>query len=285
VFTAICFLVTILFKANVEAQGGAYATGVLTLMGSAAVAVTLSTWREGNRAKTIHFGLVTLIFLYTTAVNIFAQPDGIRIAGLFIAAIVAISFMSRIWRATELRVERVELDAAAQRFLSEMAAAGEIRIIANKRQAGDVEEYYLKEQKQRQSSHIPASAPILFLEVEVADASEFTDVVTVEGVEVADAAEGAADADTLTEATAPYTYRILRACGSSVPNTIAALMLFIRDTQGKRPHVYFSWSEGSPLLFLMRFLLFGEGDTAPTTHEILRRAEPDPAKRPAAHVG
>jgi hypothetical protein len=274
VFTAICFLVTILFKANVEAQGGAYATGVLTLMGSAAVAVTLSVRREGNRAKTIGFGLVTLIFLYTTAVNIIAQPDGIRIAALFIGAIVVISFSSRIWRATELRVEQIELDDAARQFIDDIAQRGEIRIIANKRQTGDETEYRLKEQEQRESNHIPRTDPILFLEVEVEDASEFSDILTVEGQEVTD-----------TEKATPYTYRILRARGSSIPNSIAALMLYIRDTQNKRPHVYFSWSEGSPLMFLMRFLLFGEGDTAPVTHEILRKAEPDPVRRPAAHVG
>ncbi len=37
-FTAINLLVTVLFKASVEAQGGAYATGVLVLITSACVA-------------------------------------------------------------------------------------------------------------------------------------------------------------------------------------------------------------------------------------------------------
>ena len=48
IFTIITFLVTILFKADVNSQGGAYATGVLVLMGSAALAVTLYAYRLGQ---------------------------------------------------------------------------------------------------------------------------------------------------------------------------------------------------------------------------------------------
>ena len=47
IFTGITFVVTMLFNADVHAQGGAYATGVLVLMGSASFAVTLAAWREG----------------------------------------------------------------------------------------------------------------------------------------------------------------------------------------------------------------------------------------------
>jgi hypothetical protein len=70
-----------------------------------------------------------------------------------------------------------------------------------------------------------------------------------------------------------------------VPNAIAAVLLAIRDRTGKRPHAYFGWTEGNPLRFLARFILFGEGDIAPVTHEILRKAEPNPSIRPAIHIG
>ena len=50
------FLITLLFKADVDAQGGAYATGVLVLMTSAAVAVTLSARRRQQRKRTVGFG-------------------------------------------------------------------------------------------------------------------------------------------------------------------------------------------------------------------------------------
>jgi len=34
---------------------------------------------------------------------------------------------------------------------------------------------------------------------------------------------------------------------SAVPNAIAAVLLHIRDLTGKRPHIYFDWTEGNPV--------------------------------------
>jgi hypothetical protein len=266
IFTAICFVVTILFRAGVEAQGGAYATGVLTLMGSAAVAVTLAAWRLRQRLAALLFGLITLIFIYAIAVNVVERPEGLQIAGLFILGIIITSLISRVARSTELRQERIELDETARRFVAEAARYGEPRIIANQLDTGDEAEYRLKEQEVQEDTHIPRDAPILFLEVRVCDASEFEDVLEIRGVEVAG-------------------YRILRAESSAVPNAIAAFLLWLRDQTGKCPHIYFGWAEGNPLKYLVRFVVFGEGDIAPITHEILRQAEPDPEKRPAVHVG
>jgi hypothetical protein len=265
VFTGIAFAVTIIFKADVNAQGGAYATGVLVLMSSAAIAVTMSVYKKKGKQRAIGFGVIALVFVYTTITNMVERPDGLKIAAFFIGAIIVTSLSSRVWRSTELRVERIELDAAAQTFVEE-ACVGEVHIIANRKQAGDEEEYRLKEKQQRDDNHIPADVPILFLEVCVRDASEFAGRVTVKGVEVGG-------------------YRILQAEGFTVPNTIAAILLYLRDTTGKIPHAYFSWSEGNPLKYLVSYVAFGEGDTAPVTHEVLRQAEPNPLRRPAIHVG
>jgi hypothetical protein len=80
-------------------------------------------------------------------------------------------------------------------------------------------------------------------------------------------------------------YCILRAEGAAVPNTIAAVLLYIRDQTGKIPHAYFGWVEGNPIQYLLRFILFGEGDIAVVTREVVRKAEKNPDRRPGIHVG
>ncbi|MEH2105853.1 amino acid transporter [Nostoc sp.] len=265
VYTTIAFVVTIIFKASVEAQGGAYATGVLVLITSAAFAVTLSAHRHQQKRAKLVFGIITLLFLYTTIVNIIERPEGIRIAGFFIGAIIFTSLVSRVWRSTELRAERIEVDELASQFFAE-DSQGTIRLIANRLNTGDVLEYFMKEKEVREDNHIPLNDPILFLEIHVSDASEFADVIVVKGVQVGD-------------------YRILRAESAAVPNAIAALLLYIRDQTGKIPHAYFGWVEGNPIQYLLRFILFGEGDIAVVTREVLRRAEKNPEMRPGIHVG
>jgi hypothetical protein len=265
VYMLIAFVVTIAFKADVDAQAGAYATGVLALMGSAAVAVTLMVWREGGWRRW-GFLAIALIFAYTTVINVAEQPSGIKIASFFISAIIITSFLSRVWRTTELRVNRVILDPVARDFIREAARRGEIRIVANRRDRGDVAEYQEKEREKRQDNHIPSRDPVLFFEVTPGDASEFAGELRVRGVDV----EG---------------YHVLRSESPAVPNALAAFLLHLRDTTGKLPHIYFGWSEGNPLMYLLRYIAFGEGDTAPVTREILRKTEPAPERRPAIHVG
>jgi hypothetical protein len=265
IYTLVAFAVTVLFDADVEKQGGAYATGVLVLMSSAAIAVTLSVWRRGKRW--LPFLAIALVFLYTTAQNVHERPEGIKIASLFIGAIIFTSFMSRVWRTTELRVVRVEFDDVARGFIDELIEKdSQIRIVANRRDTGDSAEYRFKEREKRQDNHIPTRDPVLFLEVTLSDASEFSGVLHVSGADV----EG---------------YRVLRAESPAVPNAIAAFLLHLRDTTGKLPHAYFGWSEGNPLKYLLKYIAFGEGDTAPTTREVLRQVERDPERRPAIHVG
>jgi hypothetical protein len=268
VYVAIAFAIVIIFEANVDAQGGAYATGVLVVMTSAAFAVALAAWRGGSRLGTVAFGIVTLVFIYTLVANVIERPDGIKVASFFIIAIIVSSLVSRLWRTTELRTEAIELDETAQRFVDEASRGEKIHIISHRhrRIGDDPEEYAVAESEQREDNHVPEDIPILFLEVDVDDPSEFEEVLKVRGVQVDN-------------------YKVLRTESSTVPNAIAALLLHLRDTTGKEPHCYFGWTEGNPILYLFRYVLFGEGDIAPVTHEVLREAEPERKRRPAIHVG
>ena len=169
-------------------------------------------------------------------------------------------------RSTELRIDKIELDETAQRFIDEIDADGDIRIVTNRRETGDITEYRFKEHEKRIDNHIPSTDPIVFYEIETGDASEFKGKLKIRGYDV----DG---------------YRVLRTEAPAVPNAIAAFLLYLREKTGKIPHVYFGWSEGNPIAYLARYILFGEGDTAPVTREILRQAEPDPETRPNVHVG
>jgi hypothetical protein len=263
IFTGITFLVTILFDADVPAQGGAYATGVLVLMGSAALAVTLEAKRHGRRWH--GYFVLTLIFGYTTFVNVHERPEGLKIASWFIVTIVVTSLISRVLRSTELRVHSVEPDATTHRFLLE-SSHGPVRIIANRPDTGLPEEYAHKLREASDSHHLAPNEQVLFLEVRPGDVSEFSGRLHVEGVDIGG-------------------YRVLRCVSSAIPNAIAALLLYIRDETKQIPHAYFGWTEGNPVVYLLKFLALGEGDTAPVTREVLRQTEPNPLRRPRIHVG
>jgi len=258
--TAIGILVTIVFDAGVDSQAGAYATGVLALMTSTALAAMI-----GTPARRVFFGAITILFLYTTIVNVVERPEGIKIAAWFIVAIIAASMFSRVMRSTELRAQGVDYDEFAQVFLA--SAAGQpVRIIANRPDTGQPSEYAAKLSEATNAHHLPPDAKVLFLEIRPGDASEFSDVLHVQGRRVG-------------------SFEVLSVKSPAIPNAIAALLLDLRNRTGQIPHAYFGWTEGNPITYLLKFLAFGEGDTAPVTREVLRQAEPIPARRPRIHVG
>lgn len=267
VFTIISVIVTILYKANVEAQGAAYATGVLFVIMSASFAVAWSLRKRKDKGiRRYLFWLVFGIFVYTFGQTVIEKPEGLKIAGFFIAGIVLLSLISRVWRTLELRVDAVHLDMNAQRFV-EQAAQGDhlVRLIPNRPDARDVAEYDRKTEEVRYDHDIPAGEQILFLEIEIEDASDFSGEMRVTGHRVGD-------------------HLVLRAKSVAIPNAIVALMFQIRDLTDKRPHAYFGWGESSPFKHLGKLLLTGQGDIAPVSREIVRRLEKDPRRRPVIHA-
>ena len=274
--TGIAVFVTIMFDADVDAQGGAYATGVLVLMTSAAVAVNVALPKSRR-----FFVPIAAIFVYTTVLNRFERPEGLKIASIFIASIIFASLVSRVMRSTEIRIEGVDYDDTAERFVHDAAVEGrmassrrnlpttvrpELRIIANRPDTGLKEEYDRKLLQAQHEHHLRDDDPVLFLEVRPGDASDFSNTLQVRGIDI----EG---------------HRVLRTSSPAIPNAIAGLLLDLRDRTGCLPHAYFGWTEGNPIIYLLKFLAFGEGDTAPVCREVLRQAEHVPEKRPRVHVG
>ncbi|MEV5126421.1 amino acid transporter [Streptomyces decoyicus] len=266
VFTLIAFLVTWLFDADVDAQGGAYATGVLVLISSAAIAVTITARRAREHGWTIGFAVIAVVFLYTTVANVIERPDGVKIGACFIAGIILVSFLSRLARAFELRVTSVVLDEKAERFIRDTAHR-KIRFIANEPDQRDLSEYRDKLQQIRTDNDLPVDEDFIFVEVTVGDPSEFESELRVRG----EVLHGR--------------FRVLVMDSSTVSNALAALLLHARDLTGARPHIYFEWTEGNPFAQFLRFFLFGQGEVAPVTREVLREAEPDRDRRPRVHVG
>ncbi|MGA5730443.1 amino acid transporter [Streptomyces seoulensis] len=266
VFILIAFLVTWLFDANVDKQGGAYATGVLVLISSAAIAVTIAARKAGQRGWTIGFGVISAVFLYTTVANVIERPDGVKIGACFIAGIMLVSLLSRLARSFELRVTSVAMDPMAERFVRDMASR-KIRFIANEPDNRDRAEYRDKIEQIRTDNDMPEQEDFVFVEVTVGDPSEFETCLTVRGEVLHNR------------------YRVLTVESSSIPNGLAALLLHVRDLTGRTPHIFFEWTEGNPFANFLRFFLFGQGEVAPVTREVLREAEPDRARRPRVHTG
>ncbi len=260
-YTVVSFAVTWIFNADVIAQGAAYATGVLVVMTSAAIACFLTTLKEKGINRILFF-VLTLVFCYTTAVNTIERPDGIKIASFFILVIMITSFASRIMRSTEVRINKVSLDKEASSFI-QAASSGVIRLVANR--PGNVD--YARKAVETVALHNISKGEIIFVEVKISDASDFGDEeLDVIGEQVGE-------------------YKILKCSSTAVPNALAALMLYLRDKTKNMPHLYLGWTEGNPLVYMLKYLILGEGETAPVTREILRKAEPNPNKRPRVHVG
>lgn len=264
-FTCVSIFVTWIFKADVDAQAGAYATGVLVLFASAALAVALSVKNESWIKKTL-FWSILVVFIYTTIANMVERPEGLHIASFFIAAIILVSVVSRSLRSLELRLASVHLDSQAASIIQDMLRREGCICLLARRPGGT--NYNEKEEATRRVHKLTASeAHFIFLEVELSDPSEFEeDCLDVQGRIV----DG---------------HPVLYCQSPAIPNAIAAVLLHLRDKSTTLPRAYFGWTEGSPISYVFKYIFLGEGETAPVTREVLRLAEPDPLKRPEVIVG
>jgi len=262
-FTAINLLVTWIFRADVESQGGAYATGVLMLMTSACLASVIDVYRkrQGKLWQRLPWGftLILLVFVYTTTANIIEKPDGIKIASFFICTIITTSIISRLSRSRELRFDGFELPDPQSKFLWESILSLEMPILVPHRPGR--RSLISKEAAIRKDHRLPPELPILFVEVGLADASEFVQKPTL----------------TIEQEEGRYILKISNA--ASIAHAIAAVALELAK-HGQPPEIHCGWTDETPLAGTLGFLLFGEGNVPWMVHDLIRRAEPDPSRRP-----
>ena len=141
-----------------------------------------------------------------------------------------------------------------------------VRIIAHRPDKRTVEEYDRKEIQAREDHSLNSGEPVIFLEIMQGDASAFEEDLEIRGVRIG-------------------SHRILRATSPAIPNAIAATLLDLQKRTGQIAHAYFGWTEGNPIGYVLRYMFLGEGDTAPVTREVLRRAVRKQEERPRIHVG
>lgn len=268
VFTGVNLLVTWIFGASVVAQGGAYATGVMVLMSSAAVAVVIDQFRKrsGSWTARVPWGYVVAmcVFFYTTVAIIIEKPDGIKIAGAFILATLVFSFISRLQRSKELRFEKFEFVDETSRFLWDALRHLEFPVLVPHRPGHHSIEQ--KDERMRRVHRLDDDVPIVFVEAELGDTSEFEQNPLLEVVQE----EGR------------FIIRLKRCV--SIAHAVATVALELTKT-GKPPEIHFGWSDESPLAANLGFLLFGEGNVPWIVRELIQKSEPDSKKRPRVIIG
>jgi hypothetical protein len=269
-FTAINLFVTWIFNASVSAQGAAYATGVLVLMTSACVATVISRWREREGRHWIlrtpwYFCGVAAVFFYTTIAIVIEKPSGLQIASCFIIAIIVSSLVSRAWRSTELRFIGFRFHDEHSKLLWEsMEDFLDYPVLVPHRPGG--RDLAKKEESIRREHRLGPELFILFLEAELGDPSDFYNQPVME----------------IKRAGSTF---IIRVTGcSSIAHVIAAIGLELAR-HGKVPEIHFGWSEVGPIEANIGFLLFGEGNIPWLVRELIRKAEPDPARQPRIIIG
>lgn len=272
-FTVINLVVTLAFRADVSAQGGAYATGVLVLMTSACIASFIHEIRRTPephhglmlQAQRMGFGLIMLVFMYTTVANIYERPDGIIIASIFIACVMAISFTSRFFRSDELRLKEFRFADPADRMLwTDIVLEGAFRVLVPHRPGS--RSLAEKEAEIRRKHRIPESVPIVFLEVHYGDVSEFQNAPIISARQ-----EGTR-------------FIIVARDVVSVSHTIVQVAMEM--TKGGAPlDIIFGWSQGGSFKLALDYVLFGQGDIPNQVFDLLDKAIPDPERRPTVIVG
>ncbi|HQR06192.1 MAG TPA: amino acid transporter [Gemmatales bacterium] len=264
---AIILLATLVFKASVGAQMGAYATSVLVLLAGANLAAAADL-----RKRFIQFWMILaspfvvglLFFVAMAGIMIWRQPGGLILSSAFLALVFLTSFWSRWRRSLELRFTGFKYaDAATEERWKTMIDV-EYQILVPHR-PGHMS-VWKKDEVIRERFRIAAEVPIIFIEVELGDTSEFEHAP-------------------LMRIDKEHDMEVIRVSKcSSISHVIAAISLEFSKF-GRPPEVIFGWSNESPLAANLNFLFMGHGNIPWMVQELIRKAEASEPKRPRVIIG
>jgi hypothetical protein len=268
-FNVVILVVTVVFRASVSSQQWAYATSVLVLLSGASVAATLDLRRRfrGSWLRPLvltPFLLYSLFFLWNAALTTVLNPSGLGIALSFVWVVFVTAFASRWWRSKELRFDGFTFADEQSRARWEEICQLEFQVLVPHR-AG-LHSLADKEREIRHKHRVGPDVPIIYIEAEVGDPSDFLNAPLLR-VDHEDGRE---------------VLRVSRC--ASVAHVLAAMALEFRKV-GKPPELIFGWSNENPLAANLHFLLMGEGNVPWMVHELVRHAEPDPARQPRVVIG
>jgi hypothetical protein len=245
VLLTISVVITWIFDADVEAQSGAYATGVLVLILSAAFAVTLALWRERRWALAGYTALLCLVFGYTLIDNCVERPDGLIIGSIFTLLLMIASGVSRALRSMELRIPHGYFNDEESWRLGPELRGKRVHLVPIKSSSAEAR----RRKRDELERHFRVHGPFLFLHVNLLDnRSEFSAPLEV----------------TIRREQGDYTAEIHGAI--AIANTLAYVSEAIDPIS-----IFIGLTRRGLMSQAFRYVLFGEGETGLIMYTILLR--------------
>lgn len=267
-FVIVKLVVTYAYGANLEAQRGAYLTGVLSIFTAASLTAVIDVWTQrGSWAKVFLsplFLLSLVVFAGSTYVVIRTQPAGLKMAAWFVGLTLGVSVVTRFFRNTELRFRGFEFADEQSQHLWQDMVVQDYPIIVPSRPGG--ESLAEKELDIRKLHRVPAEMAVVFLQVEIGDPSEFYSLPLLR----------------VARENGRVVAHITRC--ASVPHVIAAAALEV-SRYGVIPEVHFGWSNEHPLTANLNFVLFGHGNVPWMVYELIQAADFPAERKPHVMVG
>jgi hypothetical protein len=249
--------VTIFFDANVDRQSGAYATGVLVVILSAAIAAAIALARERRESATttgiavrgiswgaVYSWAIAIVFAYALVENVRERPDGIIIGSIFTVSLIIVCFISRYQRQGELRVRHITFFDRQSETLWEEIQTRHVNIVA----VDSSSTIRFESQRDEITRHYRTEGPLAFIHVGLLDnRSNFYEAPMVRIQRM-----GEQD----------YTIQVKEA--TVIANTIVYIALVAKA------QAIFLRLKGEPSLGqALRYFLFGTGSVGLRVHEIL----------------